>query len=759
MKNERLRYILLGSIVGCVFLFYIFHMMRIQIAQGEDYAKQAVTGASITQTVSAARGEIVDCNGTAFTANSSVFDITVDSNYFEMKTLNSLLLRLITICRDFDHTWIDELPITAESPYRFTEDSETEIAMLKKKLSVSENATVDDVIYWLRDTYNLFSYSDADVLDRMREKQKLTGYSDEDAMAWYRNRYSLTDATDEELILSMRGRYSMFQYTDEQARLLAGIRYTMTLEEFSAANPYTFATDVSDKMVAYVKEHSSELPGVNPVVSPVRQYLLGSLASHVLGVTGSLSAEDYTALKEEGETYSATNPSGYRISDIIGRSGIEKAYEKQLRGENGQLTIVQDQSGNVLRAENTVEAVPGNTVMLTLDQNVQRVAQTALADRIALLNTRAPGLGREADAGAVVAINVKTGGVIAMATYPNYDLSQYYDTYDELVTQNPSPLINRATQGLYTVGSTYKPAVAVAGLDSGSIDPSYLVRCTGIYTYYNDYQPKCEGVHGSINVIDALRVSCNTFFYDLGRRMGIEAINEYSYKLGLGHTTGIEIPESAGQLSSPETREAIGQEWYPSYDMQSAIGQLDNQFTILQMASYAATLANRGNRMQVHLVDKVWDYNMENVLDAAEPTVVDTIEADASVWDTVREGMIRSCYAGGTSWGTWGTQRGKTWSSTYGVDITVAGKTGSPQVANNLVNSVFICYAPADDPEIAVAVIIEKGYEGDRAAPVAKAVLTEYFFGENGTHRDEAIAAGYIQVPSTQTDVPESATP
>lgn len=757
MKNEKLRYIVLGSLIGCIFLFYIYQMMSIQIAQGENYAKQAVTGASISQTVSAARGEIVDCNGEAFTANSSIFDITIDSNYFEMKSFNSLLLRLIDICRDFDLPWVDDLPLTDTPPYRFVEDSAAEIATLKKKLGVSENATVDDVLYWLQDTYNLFSYTDADVLDYVREKQKLSGYTDEQTADWYRSRYDLTDASAEELMLSMRSRYSMYQYTDSQIRLLAGIRYTMTLEEFSASNPYTFATDVSDKMVAYVEEHSAELSGVKPVVSPVRQYLTGDLASHVLGVTGSLSAEDYTALKAEGETYSSANLTGYRISDIIGRSGIEKAFEKQLRGENGQLTIVQDQQGDVLRVENTVEAVPGNTVMLTLDQNVQRAAQDALADRIAVLNTRAPGLGREADAGAVVAIDVKTGGVIAMATYPNYDLSQYYDLYDELVTQNPSPLLNRATQGLYTVGSTYKPAVAVAGLDSGNIDPSYLVRCTGIYTYYHDYQPKCEGVHGSINVIQALRVSCNTFFYDLGRRMGIENINEYSKKLGLGHTTGIEIPESSGQLSSPETREAIGEEWYPSYDMQSAIGQLDNQFTILQMASYAATLANNGRRMQVHLVDKVWDYNMTNVLEATEPVVTDTIEADESVWNTVREGMIQSCYAGGTSWGTWGATRGKTWSSTYGVDITVAGKTGSPQVANNLVNSVFICYAPAEDPEIAVAVIIEKGYEGDRAAPVAKAVLTEYFFGENGTHRDEAIAAGYLQAAPAATATDTSA--
>ena len=329
-----------------------------------------------------------------------------------------------------------------------------------------------------------------------------------------------------------------------------------------------------------------------------------------------------------------------------------------------------------------------------------------------------------------------------MASYPDYSLDEYYETYSELVQQSPSPLLNRATQGLYTVGSTYKPAVSLAALDTGTVTAYDRINCTGRYTYYRDYQPVCEGVHGPINVIDALRVSCNIFFYDMGRRIGIEKINEYSYALGLGHATGIEIPELAGQLSSPETRAAIGEDWYESYDLQSAIGQLDNQFTILQMASYTATLASRGQRMQIHLVDKIWDYNMQNVLYEAQPTVVETIEADDSTWDAIQEGMTRSCYndnyGRGTSFGAWGNTRGKTWSM-YGVDIVVAGKTGSPQRGDGLVNSCFICYAPADDPQIAVAVIIEKGYEGDRAAPVAKAVLEEYFFGEDGIYHQNKL--------------------
>lgn len=741
-SSERLRYIVLGSLVGAVFLFFVGHMMILQLRDGEEYARQATAGTSTVQQTTSARGEIVDAYGKAFTGNTTICNITVDSNYFSQMELNPLLLTLTDLCREYGCAWRDELPLSAEVPYTFTDD-EAAVRTLRSKLQLSENASPEDVLYWLRELYNLNDYTDTDVLDRLRARNKLEGFSDAEALDWLRNYRRTPQATDAELIESLRTQYQMFRYTEEEQRLLCGIRYTMTLSEFSDYNPYTFAVDISDALLAAVKENSARLPGVDGVSVPVRTYLTGDLAAHVLGVTGSISSEEYNRLKENGDTYSLQNPSGYRISDTIGKSGIERMMENELRGQNGLRTVVQDQNGNVIRVEETVKAVPGHTVQLTLVQNVQAAAQQALADRIQYLNQNAPaGRGKEAEAGAVVAVDVKTGGVIAMASYPTYDLGEYYQNYSQMVQQSPSPLLNRATQGLYTVGSTYKPAVSLAALDTGTITATERVNCTGRYTFYRDYQPVCEGVHGPISVVDALRVSCNIFFYDMGRRMGIETINEYSYALGLGHATGIEIPEQAGQLSSPETRAAIGEEWYDSYDLQSAIGQLDNQFTILQMASYTATLASRGQRLQIHLVDKIWDYNMQNVLYQAVPTVVEQIDAADETWDAIREGMIRSCYndsfGRGTSYGTWGSTRGKTWSM-YGVDILVAGKTGSPQRGDGLVNSCFICYAPAEDPEIAVAVIIEKGYEGDRAAPVARAVLEEYFFGENGKYHQNKL--------------------
>lgn len=754
MKQEKLRYIVLGSVVGLIFAFYIGTMLKYQLVQGEKFAKEAVGQTSITQLVPAARGEILDCEGRPFTGNKTAFQVTIDSNYFEPRQLNPLILRVTELFTSFHCDWLDELPLTREAPYRFTED-ESAVRKLKKELGVSENAPVEDVLYWLRDRYQLESRSDAEVLAELKERNGLEQMSTSAALDWYRTEESLEGKSDAEVISHLRDRYNMHQYTEEEVRILAGVRYTMSLAEMSASTPYTFATDVSEELVACVEERGRELPGVLTSVAAVREYVSGDLAPHVLGLTGPLTAAEYAQKKEEGVIYSRRNPSGYRMSDEVGISGIEKAFEKELRGQNGQRTLTIDQDGEVVSADMTTPAVPGSKVMLTINQDVQAAAKKALEERIATLNTRAPGYGREANAGAVVAIDVKTGGVIAMVSYPDYDLSTYYDQYSELLNMQPSPLLNRAAQGLYTVGSTYKPAVAVAGLDAGLITPQSTVNCTGRYTFYHDYQPRCEGVHNIIDVKRSLQVSCNIFYYDLGRRMGIEAINKYSSKLGLGHPTGIEIPESAGQLSCPATREAIGEEWYPSYDMQSAIGQLDNQFTILQMASYTATLANRGERLQVHLVDKIWDYNMENVLYEAKPTVVDTIPAAPEVWDTVREGMVRSSYAGGTSWGTWGETRGQTWLGSHGVMVEVASKTGSPQMPGGLVNSAFICYAPADDPQIAVAVMIEKGYEGDRAAPIAKAVLTEYFFGEHGTMRDRMTVFPPVQDPKDPADVPQ----
>lgn len=687
-SNERNRFLTLTLLTAVFFAVFLLRSMNIQLTEGDKYAALANAGYTATQVVQAPRGEIVDRYGRVLTTNRLGYDIVLDKAYIPSGSENQSLLALMEVMDEFGQSWNDTLPITAEQPYAFLEGRDTDIAALKASLDVNSYATADQVMYWLKELY-------------------------------------LKDATDPET-----GKAALGDYDEVTARRLVGVRYEMTKQEFSLSNPYTFASDVDSDMVTVITERSYELPGVRVDAVPEREYVDGSNSPHIIGTTGLVSADEWAELKEAGETYLNDAVQGYRYNDVIGKSGIEKAFEAYLRGKNGVRTITMNASGQVLSTEETTEAEAGGTVVLTVDKNLQAVALQALKDRIEYLQTHAEAnQGKEACAGSVVAVDVKTGEILCMVNYPTYDISTYAEDFQQLSSDPLSPLLNRATMGTYTVGSIYKPVVAIAGLTENLINATYTVNCEGQYNYYSDYHPKCMHTHGSLNVMDALRVSCNVFFYDTGRRLGIDRINKYASEFGLGKKTGIEIGERSGQLSSPETRAAVGDTWGPGYVLQSSIGQLDNAFTPVQLAGYVQTLANNGVRMQLHLVKSVMSYDFSETLYEAQPTVAEVVESSQTNWDIVREGMIRASYSGGTSYGTWGLTRGGTWLAEYGREIVVASKTGTPETATEVCNGTFICYAPADDPQIAVAVVIEKGWHGDRAAPVAKAVLEAYFFG------------------------------
>jgi len=436
----------------------------------------------------------------------------------------------------------------------------------------------------------------------------------------------------------------------------------------------------------------------------------GTLAPHIVGLTGPIYAEEYDALRDEG----------YAMDDRLGKSGMEKAFENLLRGESGQREIYIG-SGEAIQTVESVAPVPGYTVKTTLDNNLQLVAQNALERQISYLRQSAPvGQGREADAGAVVVLSVKTGEVLAAATYPSYDLDTYSQEYSKLVADEEglTPLVNRAIQGGYAPGSTFKPVVATTGLTYGVIEESSTVHCARVYTFYSGYQPTCLSAHGSINVVTALSKSCNIFFYDTGRRAGIENIVHVATQMGLGQPTGIEIPEKVGQVSSPEAKEADPtnpEPWYPGDVLQSSIGQLYNEYTPLQLANYAATIGNRGKRMKVTLIHEVWDYSMENLITPFEPQVAGRVDASPETFEIVVKGMVAASAYGGTASYDFGSY-----------PVTVASKTGTPET-NALPNSTFICFAPAEDPEIAIAVVIEKGWHGYTGAPVAKEIFNNYF--------------------------------
>ena len=684
-RSNRIRTVILIAVMAAVFLTYIYKLMHIQIVEGENYAQQAQQGSTRTQVERAARGEIVDRYGRPLVTNRSGYNLIFDRAFLPRGRENEVILKIIGIMEESGEEWIDNLPITKTEPFAFAEGYDSEVARLKSNFEVNEYATCADVVSWMTEKYGLGAYDETSGLYVTRDENN-----------------TVTAACDPETM-----------------RKIAGVRYEMDRKDFSLSNTYTFASDVSMSTVTKVMERDFEMPGVDVEESAIREYVSGDIAPHIIGQVGQIYKEEYDELKDKG----------YRMDDVIGKEGIEYYFEDYLRGEDGERQITLDSRGNVIDVQTTRPAVPGGTVVTTLDKDLQRVAQDALEKEILWLQQNAlPGQGREANAGALVAIENKTGDILAAVTYPSYDINDYRTKYAELSSDPLVPLWNRALYGTYAAGSTYKPSVALAGLTEGVITSTESILCTGVYTYFRDttgaeYMPTCLYVNGPLDVRHALQVSCNIFFYETGRRLGIDAINKYSAQLGLGQPTGIEIGESRGQLSSPEVKARVEPElpWYPADTVQSAIGQLYNEFTPLQLANYAATIGNRGQRMDINIVRSVKSYTFEETIWDNIPTVAQEVEATPEAFETVVEGMIMATAPGGTSYSYWGDY-----------PITIASKTGTPQT-QEFPNSTYICFGPADDPEITVAVVIEKGWHGYTGAPVAKAVFDAYFYaGQSG---------------------------
>ena len=644
--NSNRVWILFGIILTVCLIFGLV-LIEIQIVHGQSYSELATKGAARSQSIQAARGEITDRYGRPLVQNKVGYNITLDRAYLVRGEENEIILRLLDLLTAAGDSWIDKLPITDTEPFAFREGQESEVSKLKEFLNVGSYTSVEDVMSWLVE------------------------------------------------------RYQLEGYTPLQQRRLAGIRYEMERQGFSITSPYTLAEDVAASTVIQVKERSYELSGVMVVESTIREYVAGDIAAHLIGQIGPIYAEEYEELSDKG----------YAMNDVIGKSGIEEAFESQLRGQNGKRTITLNSNGEVIDATVTEPPVPGNSIMLTIDMDLQQVAQDSLEEEILWLQAT----------GAVVALDCKTGEILAMASYPTYNLATYNQDYNDLLANPDNPLFNRALQGTYAPGSIFKPLVGTAGLQEGLITPSYTYTCNHVYTFYEDYQPTCLGWHPNFTVMDALRVSCNIFFYDLGRRLGIDTLVDYASQFGLGEPTGIELPEAIGHMSSPEYSESIGEIWNPGDVLQTSIGQSKSLFTPLQLATYTATLANGGVRMKTHLVKSIKSYALDETVEDIEPEVVVDMGLSETAVSAIRDGMIRASGQNGYS-GTSGAYFGD-------YPISVASKTGTPETTS-FPNGTYICYAPAEDPQIAVAVVIENGYHGYWGAAVAKAIFDEYFFGK-----------------------------
>lgn len=666
MKRKRiLRALIAVVLVSAVSVVYGMRLIDLQVVNGQAYAESIRAADVRTVNVDAARGEILDRNGNPVVVNRMGYSVVFEYAYFPVFSAKAqrseLILALTKTLSERGEGWNDALPLLVQDgAVEFAQDSEKKIGLLKENLGLNPYATAQNCMDALVKTYEL-------------EK-----------------------------------------YTLQEQRTIAGVAYTMRAADFSVSNPYTFAEDISDATVQKIKENSTFFQGVEIQVEPYREYVDGTWAPHVIGMVGTISAEEYAEKKSQG----------YSMNDMIGKDGIEKAMEDYLRGAKGKKAVGTDSDGRVTSSFVT-EPVQGDTVVLTLDMNLQRVAQKALEETIVELNRKYTATGGKeggpATAGGLVVTDVNTGEVLALASYPTYDISTYKENASALNNDESKPLWNRATRSGYPPGSTYKPAVALAALQENVITKDSVVTCTGRYTFYKDYQPKCMGVHGQVNLLNAIAQSCNLYFFDVGRQTGIDKLNYWQKKLGFGQTTGIEIPEISGILAGREQREASGGVWQPGDTIQSCIGQSDNLMTPIQLANYCATIANGGTRYETHLVKEIKSYDYtRTVLEKTPAVACDTGIAQANL-EAVKAGMYKLTNGG--------------YCTSYFADlpVKVAAKTGTAQVPDGVENGVIITYAPAENPKIAIGIVIEHAGAGAETAPCAAKIYDYYFNRSAGT--------------------------
>lgn len=504
-------------------------------------------------------------------------------------------------------------------------------------------------------------------------------------------------ATSENVFHKLSETYELNSYKREDARKIMGVRYTMTARDFSIANPYIFAEDVPASVMQKVSEGRFLLDGVTVETAHFREYADSDIAPHLIGNVGSIFAEEWQTLKDKGYSY----------NDKVGKSGIEAFAEDTLRGTDGEITYYIDANGVTVASEITKEPIPGKTVMLTLDKTIQDNTQAALKSVIDGLNAK----GGHCTGGAAVVMNVNTGEIFASANYPTYDMKTYLEDYNSILNAPNNPLINRAFQGIYPIGSTIKPIVAIAGIDNQLLGINERIRCVHTYYHFADYTPSCMGTHGLIGLNTALAKSCNYFFYEVGTRVGASRLSNYFTQFGLGVKTGVEISDSAGLLA--EVEDGSGD------TLQISIGQ-KNAFTPLQLAVYTSTLANGSSRYKASLIDKIVSYDLKENVSDFKGEVLNTVTINPDTLSAVKQGML-SVTVDGTGSAVFGNY-----------PIKVGGKTGTSQNAG-IDHSIFIAFAPFENPEIAIAVVLEHGNSGFAAGSIVKAALDAYFFSKEVT--------------------------
>ena len=681
IKKERL--IALAAVFAVLLTVYIVALYKLQIIEGEKYYEESRNNMVTTSTVTAARGNILDRNGRTLVTNKSSYDLTINTDELfpsdNSVDSNAVILKLVNMIRDYGDDYIDDLPITKSPPFEFENVSDQDQARLDaymKQNKVKENASAVEILSSMRERYDIDS-----------------------------------------------------NYTAEEARIIAGVRYSINVRYLINTSDYIFVKDADMKLIATLRENNIE--GINIKESYVRDYAT-SAAAHILGYTGAMSDSDYAKYADQGYSADAT----------VGKDGAELAFEKYLHGTNGTVRTTSSSDGTVISKEYTKEPEPGNNVYLTIDIALQEAAELALENGVASIQAKidakkeqqiASGSYTEKqdqiDGAAVVVVNVKTGEPLAIANWPTYDPAQLLENYYEILEAANTPRYYRALLGIYAPGSTFKPCTAIASLTEGVINTGTSIECRGQYTRYAQYgyAPYCwiytqnnqKLTHGYLNVTGAIQNSCNIFFSSAGHDLGIDKMDKYAALFGLGESTGIELPESTGNMANRENHEELtGESWSIGHTMQAAIGQSDSLFTPLQLAEYCAAVANNGERHSASILKSVRSFSYGDNVYEREDELLSKVESPQYNWDAVKEGMRLV---------------GKSTLSGYTM-TSVAAKTGTAQKGESVANdAIFICYAPFDNPEIAMAIVVQKGSAGSNCAVIAQEILEAYFSMKSAT--------------------------
>ncbi len=646
---------MLVVLLTCVIFVKLFNL---QVVNGVTYREQSEKRLLRSHAITATRGEITDRYGRPLVTSRMGFELIAYKEYIEDEKLNQLILDTANILEKYNTPYYDTLPISENGEFIFDTPYYSSESDFKKSNDFDNKMTARQILDELIKRYEIDT-----------------------------------------------------KYTISEKRKIVGIRFEMELRSFNSSTPYTIATDVPIEVVSYIREQGSKFSGIDVSVEPIRVNVNGTIASHILGRVGRIYKEEYDLLKTKG----------YGMNDTLGKDGIEKIMEDYLKGADGVQNIEQSIDGRTMKILETKEAVPGNNVILTIDLELQKIAENSLAETIRKMSTNPESLG--ASAGAVVVVDVNNGEILAIASYPTFNQNTFNEDYSDLLKNDAKPMWNRAISGTYAPGSTFKMLTAVAALESGVTTKNEIINDLGIYKYYesSNYTPKCwiytdtGRTHGNQNVVQAIENSCNYYFYEVGRRMGIDTLADYGKKFGLGEYTGIELSgEAKGIFASRDYREKIGSVWYPGDTLQASIGQSDHLFTPIQLANYVATLANGGKRYSLHLIKEIKSGVNSKTIFKYEPKIVEQIEISDENYKAIINGMQAVSETGTAS------------NVFAGYPIPVGGKTGTASVPSGTANALFVAVAPLDNPQIAIAIVVEHGGHGNYVAPIAKNIISYY---------------------------------